>query len=907
VPAVLIAVVLGAYLVNTRVSDLRESQTILGESLVHNLAPASEYGVFSGNRQVLERLLQSVVDDANVASAAIFDAENRLLARAEDRRAATSASAIGRLYPISPEDLLFSAVILAGQDEETEFDPLLYDGVGAPAGADAVIGRIEVVLSPDPVLQRQQEVLLRGMAIILVGLLLAALIASRAGMSLVRPLRELSGTFRRFQSGRLDARVPEHSLGEIGLLERGFNEMAEEVEKSRQRMEEQIAQATSELRQTLEAVEVQNVELDLARKRAIQANRLKSEFLANISHEIRTPMNAIFGYTQLLARTHLDQDQRDYAATIQRSAEVLLALLEDVLNLSRIEAGRVEIEEVPFRLEELIEDTIAMMAPTAYEKDLELVRDISPQLPSQVLGDPVKTRQILSNLLSNAVKFTEAGMVTIKVSVRSEIGDQVRVALEVSDTGEGIRDEDRQRLFDAFTQLDSSSSRRHQGAGLGLAIAKQLVRLLGGRMDLESVPGEGSRFSVELPFTALERIQPEPVLNDVVAFLYDDNPDSANAMSRLFRRWGAEVEQIPNLKALKRAIDQAGPLAPDSTLWVLCLDRGACTAPGPIVDACRELPDDARLLVLANEIDRDRLRRISAQLGAVCLAKTEPAAIIRERARRLLDFGAAGVAVTTPAGETVQKLEGVKVAVVEDNRINLRLVVEFLRAAGAETREAENGREALELLSQWTPDVVLMDIQLPEVDGLEVTRELRTRPAYRDVPILALTASASDDERRRCMAAGIDQVMVKPVREQYLVEGILRALEARPDRHAASGLSARESSVRDERATTKPLRPEIAEMVLADLPQQLDACRQFVEGNDWDGLKGEVHRMHGTAAFCGFPALKDIADRLETLIGEGKADADLVIDLYRTLASEVERVLEAIGESRDARAGKSKP
>ncbi|MCP1726682.1 two-component system sensor histidine kinase BarA [Natronospira proteinivora] len=895
-PAALLTLTIGSYLLATRIADMRESQQEYGENIVRHLAPASEYAVFSGNQQALDRLSQNLVAEPSVSQLRILDADGVVISEALSDAQTDSSSLFSRLYPVAEEDLQFSAPIEIGDEPGGEFESLFADqpGEGLP-GDERIIGQVELQLSPLPLMERQTEVLGRGLVMILGGLFIVWLMAVQAGLKMVRPLNQVVDAITRFRQGEQDARVPLNSRGEAGLLEKGFNELADEVQTAHQYLESQVEKATAELRETLEAVEIKNVELDLARKRAEASNQIKSEFLANISHEIRTPMNAIFGYTQLLGRTQLKANQKEYLGTIQRSAESLLALLEDVLNLSRIEAGRVEVEETICQPAELIEDTMAMMAPGIFHKGLELIWAPLHRLPAEILVDKVKLRQILSNLLSNAAKFTDEGYVKVNAQLEINQDSHSWLIIDVIDTGIGIHKDDTWKLFQAFSQLDSSSARRHQGAGLGLVICEQLTKLLGGQINVESEPGLGSHFTIQLPVKVLTPERGLPLANHSLV-LFSPEREMAEALSRRLRAWGAEVNHIDEEQKIRAA-------GTGGNLIIIEISQGMLEQGERLESIQAQLPNDARVLVLISSLDRDILQRIESWLHQPALPRTISSKQLLETLHEYLNEPQS-LTPTSVRHATQQSLFGLNVMVVEDNRINRHLTREFLEVAGAVVRTAVDGPDALEQLNNWKPDLILMDIQLPSMDGLETTLALRERYGFSNTPVLALTASAGEGERKRCQKAGLDDVLVKPVPAETLVERIRRALRLRRPSHFANGSSTDQSPSHGGKVSNSPpqpmgrenggnLKPEIAAMVLDDLPKQSDKARQYLSSEDWDHLDAEVHRMRGTAAFCGFNALAECCESIRACIDQGSDPVSLSRKIQQ-MQKEVDAVLKDI-------------
>jgi signal transduction histidine kinase/DNA-binding response OmpR family regulator len=673
----------------------------------------------------------------------------------------------------------------------------------------------------------------------------------------------------------------QHEIGtaaqdEIGGLSRAFDAMTrrlQQVTVSRDALAAEI-----EARQQAEAALVQ------AKDAAEAGSRAKSTFLANMSHEIRTPLNAVIGMTELVLKSQLSSQQRELLQTVRDSGEALLSVINDILDFSKIEAGKLALDASPFDLRESLGDTMKSFALRAHQQGLELACFIHPGVPQMVVGDYSRLRQIVVNLVGNAVKFTEAGEVSLEV-VREEHSDKdALLHFVVADTGAGIPPEKQSAIFEMFEQGDTSTTRRHNGTGLGLAIASRLVGLMNGRIWVESEVGRGSRFHfvVRLPLADGEPPEPAPrepaSLHGMRVLVVDDNATNRHILDEVLRSWhmapttarsAADAIQfllearrqgipfplvltdahMPRMDGfmLAQQIKQDRELGSTVVMMLTSGDRP------DDMQRCEELGISAYLLKPVKQ--SELLEAIELALGITVLKQKEPA----------------------PAGP-LHPVRSLHVLLAEDSLVNQKLAVALLEGQGHTVRVAGNGAEALAAWQTEKFDLILMDVQMPETDGLEAAEKIRQRERSvgTHVPIIAMTAHALKGDRERCLAAGMDRYIAKPIHIAELLDAIqsLFAGPADPGERAAPGPSAGETinwpEALERMQGNAELLKTVMQAALVEVPGQLEAVRRAAAGTSASALQTAAHTLKGSLGYFGKTAALAEALRLENLAKEGR-------------------------------------
>ncbi len=894
IPTLLVSLALSVYFVSHRQADLTRAAERNVERATQYLTIAASPFMQTQNRAAIRQLVQMTHDMFHgQLDVMIFDKNHQALAPSLFRKSYDGLVWSKKSLPdhISVQSLGDSLIAYAPIVDSTQ------------PNSNNVLGYVSVRADLTGKKVILYETILTSFIIIAAIVILGSIFALQQSQRVTRPIIEMAKAVDKIRKGDFDTRVYTNATGELLILNEGINAMAESLKRAQDDMLKNVEQTTADLKQTLEHLEIKNIELTMAHQEAQKASRIKSEFLSKVSHEIRTPMNGVIGFCNLLLKTELTPKQREYLETIRRSANGLLHIINDILDFSKIESGKFKFEQVQFNIRESIDEVITLLAPTLTQedKDIELVGIVDDGVPEVIVGDKLRINQVLINLVNNAIKFTEQGNVVIRVSVFSKKKSEVTLRIVVSDTGPGLTAEQKKLLFLSFTQIETGTTRRYGGTGLGLTICKSLVEGMGGKIDVDSRPGEGSDFwfTIKSPLVhdgsdkqptinghgraivCYEKSPPAQEFLRIVLTRYHFKPillDDAEVFVRTIREWPYDTSLIgasdtPVLLVAAEPTDKIWrPLAEIeqqmhglTALTIAVTRRPEITNeehwPMPVKAVLPKPYTESALQKYLREILPDTTRKTPLKVAETPKPYMTPTAVASN--------------------------QPVKALVVDDNPPNRKLLITMLEALGIQASEAASGKKAIHLCQQEHFNIIFMDIQMPEMDGVETTEKIRALANYRHVPIIAVTAHALPEERAMFEHSGFNECLIKPIEEQPLQEIVDRWVQlpilAISENHLPESLKKKFKG-------NEPLAREMLQMFYNELPTHITAIEGALGNNDLKSLRQRVHKLHGAVAYLMLDPIVQMANELETALKQNEQIDDDIRNQTQTLLAQLNQM-----------------
>lgn len=870
-PALLLALLLVSYFTTKQQQNSEQHLKERAANIALSLAITSDELLHQQKLSTIKSLLEHThrLNSPLIISISLFDANGRLLVTSNSQHDLTST--------VLAEETLGSRQLSYINKEQylIVHQPLTFSIRPQERPTPYLLLQFE----QQQLLLLQQINLLHSGLLIIAVLLLAICLALFLVQKIHPQIHRIKRQMQQLMDGQYRLRAAPLNIREFGQLQDGIQQLADRLLRIEQDMQQNIEQVTSDLQQSMEQLEIQNIQLDFAKRKALEDNRQKSDFLAKMSHELRTPLNAVIGFTRQLLKTPLTHHQHDYLLTIQKSANSLLNLVNDVLDFSRLEEGRMSINLEPFSLRDLCNDAIELLAANAFEKQLELVLIFDDDCHDDVITDPARLTQVLMNIAGNAIKFTEHGSVVIRVGSTLLNDEYLTLHISVKDTGRGISLERQNNLFEGIAPIEQND--QQSGSGLGLVISKRLVQAMQGNIGFESKLGEGSTFwfTIKCQRHHLPIAEPLPleVLQHKSVLYFEPQQYSREATRQLLASWGLQVNVCATKTQLQHALNQ------EKKYDIGLLGRAvAINQVNDIIALVQRLQQHCQFMYLLVNTLSPNLREALLSSGAnACLPKP---AHMRKLA---LSLAAPYSQPSLPLNEPQQIVPfALKVLTVDDNEANLKLINTLLQERVHIIDSAADGAAAWQKTTQHVYDIIFMDINMPVMDGIAACQRIRQSSLNEQTPIIAVTAHAVEGERARLISLGFNEFLTKPLDEHMLLYTLQEFCQLQKN---VSPLSVNPDNVTPlidwdlalQRAACKPeLAQEMLLLLIKSLPQSEKQIRQAITDNDQQMLLHALHKLHGACCYTGVPRLKNLLETLETQLKKGASIKLLEPELY---------------------------
>ncbi|MFC7781095.1 two-component system sensor histidine kinase LetS [Legionella taurinensis] len=886
IPVLLVALLFAVFFNGEFNKDLNQHMSRLGEAYIRQLLPAAQLAMMRNDRRVLQALVDASTVNPEIIALAFYSADGQLIAYRGGKHLIKKPFKplqytgdyieskqiepyeINFLAPITiPKHNLYSASVFQSALERANLEP------------DDILGWLSIDIDTQSSVIKQYQMYIVTIFIILLGLLLSLSIHYFLSKRIYLPLARLRRSMKQILSNEFETHISVTSPGELGIIERGCAHLQQQYLNTVRDLNHHIEVATEDLQQSLELLEEKNIELSLEKKKTEEKSRQKSEFIANMSHEIRTPMNGVIGFTNVLLESKLDPLQLDYVKTIKSSAQDLLTIINDILDYSKMDAGKLSLDCIPLDLRACVDEVLTLAAPNAHKKGIDLIPSTEVNVPKTVLGDPIRIKQILTNLVTNAVKFTDRGYVLVKTCIEQETEKDYLFCISVIDTGMGISSDDQTKLFNAFNQADTTITRRFGGSGLGLVICKKLAEEMKGRITLTSELHKGSTFAVRIRLEKLTAYESEKHqahrFENIKAICYDDNPLHLEAMCNGLVYCGIQCVPVASLSELDKALATRN----DCTLAFVNVDE----------DCEEKIAGILRKYSIASILISKSIIHEPQRLGARGFL-FRPISI-----QKLHDTIESLINPSQPAPAAVNheldnlrgqlRLSHPDILIAEDNPVNRMLLHSFLNEI-ANVEAVNDGEEAVLACCEKHYQLILLDWQMPKLGGLDAAKRIRHESSLNiTTPIVVISADESAMSEEKLKKAGIDLYLQKPVEEKELLSALLSIL--RRSKPAAIDWALCVQKVSGNQALAK----EFLGRFMEELRENRKEFIQLYHDKNVKGLGTAAHKLHGACCFCGVPNLQAQVTRLETHALKAKHVNELE-SVFAQLIQSIDEVLD---------------
>ena len=841
IPVLLIDIFLTSFHIRNSIQQAEKLLKSQGEITAQQIASAAEFNLYSGDYSQIQKLLNQTIDPNIIIFSAVYNQEGQVVASTQSKQ-----------YELNniPQYLYYRHDIEA--EKELAADVFETSEVDAD---NKVVGWVHLYISRETLAEQNTEVILESLLFFFIMLIVAILLTLIITPQITKPIFSLLEHLKAVEQGNLGRVITVRSNNEIGDVQKGFNSMTQSLLANRMQLDQKIQTATEDLTNAISDLEYKNRELAIARDIAQNADKVKSQFLANMSHEIRTPINGIQGFASLLSKTKLSSDQQRYTDIIKQSTTDLTAIINEILDFSKIESGNIEIVEEEFQLFDLVESVRNSLFTTALEKNIDFYLTMYSDTPNQLYGDTLRIKQILINLIGNAIKFTDRGYVNVLVFSELNEEDNNLITFSITDTGLGISERDQKSLFKAFKQIETGENRRYKGTGLGLVISQNLAQLMGGNISLSSEPQYGSTFTLQLPLqsssTYSGESNPQSKLNIMLL--------SANSLCRsellaLFNRAGYDIEMeivdqktdIPSLQHRLYSLSEK--------LDFIVMDlRHQTHSPYNLLGEL--IPQtNCRLILMHydNQLIDKKLRNSFECLSVIITSQYLYNYLETPLQKDELN--------SSHSSFEENKNNGKNILIVDDNPINLDLAAEMIKLWGHNVITAPNANIAMNIFLTDPFDVILLDIQMPDIDGIELMRMMRNEKPNLSSPIVALTANVMETNQKELLDKGFDAFISKPINEHSLREVI-------DGNKKVNSQSSPLNTVNEEQTNSTykklPLNEKTRDILLQEIPVFIKQLEQQKAKPDLQSLKQIKHKLYGTTCYIDLPGLKFLLQQQE--------------------------------------------